>query len=420
MLSPNARRGVIAYAVGIGAGLGALHCGGGVEDRLVVTKADAALDGDGRTDATTLDAGRPDAPDAACAEGPDDPPGPHGTYDSTFADGGIATVRTGAAQIYQQCLFGLAGDGVLLLGSTQTEGNSIYVNTGVPFSANGASGASWSLQNGRAAACAQAPDRSVFFATRADLTYGARELTHVDATGTLDMTFGHATVPFQPIAMAVSAAGNPIIVSKDPGQLVIARFGADGTVAAQTTLRPSTTGYAITRGGLSGHVFVAGVDSATRLARVVNDGVDPSFGDAGWATLPTASPTAGALLAVDDLDRVLVAVTTQVDVVIARFTPAGQLDPCFGQGGITHLQAPGGVAIAAQRNGKLVIGAGFGLQRLDSNGVVDLGFGPGGSFAFTMDPFSPPPALAVLPGGDIAAAFGVDNGFGHAVIRLHE
>lgn len=390
---------------------------------------DAGAAEDVGIDATPAGDGPIASADAACSPGLDDPPGPHGTADPTFADGGTATFPPpDVADVYRICLFSLPGDQALLIGGAHTENFSAERGRGYHLAANGATVGVWPFVPDTLAtleACAQGPDRRTFLVTsRYDVDGGwSEELAHFDATGTSDPAFGRPTTPFPAAAMAVSAAGEPIVASSDPDSITLARLGPDGSLLAQKTIRGGTTAVAMTRSP-AGNVYIAGVTSlaarsagapaAMYIARIVNDGPDLTFGD-GWATLPIPDARSEAI-AFDEQERLLVVVASSTSLRIARFTAQGQLDPCFGDHGLTdaqqYLYDAWRVAIAVQPNGKAVVAVDSRLWRFDAHGALDVDFG--GAAGITLaSGVAHVPALTILPSGGILAAYrGPPDGYG--------
>jgi uncharacterized delta-60 repeat protein len=67
--------------------------------------------------------------------------------------------------------------------------------------------------------------------------------------------------------------------------------------------------------------------------------------------------------------------SAMVTFALARYTPAGSLDPTFGDGGIVQTASPGvGVAIAVQPDGKIVASQGNALRRYNRTGSFNLAF----------------------------------------------
>ena len=154
--------------------------------------------------------------------------------------------------------------------------------------------------------------------------------------------------------------------------------------------------------------------------------LDPSFGNGGVAGPGPNSRLFGA--AVQSDGKVLavgeIGVPGGTTVLVARFTATGSLDPSFGVGGIVKGPAsPGfsgagsaGRGIAIQPDGKIVVvgkvttsvgtgDLGFLVERYNSNGSLDTGFGTSGVVGmFTGEPGGAGYAVAIQPDARIIAA----------------
>jgi uncharacterized delta-60 repeat protein len=183
------------------------------------------------------------------------------------------------------------------------------------------------------------------------------------ATGALDSTFGAAHN-----GTVLSALGQNPLISAMARQ-------ADGKIV------------------LGGSTVDSGVRKFV-LARFNPDGTPDSTFGSGGSVLTTVGDAKTALvsaLAVQG-DGKIVAVGTagdhgQSDFAVARYTPAGALDPAFGTGGVTLTKFGSNNATAdstaVQPDGKIVAGGGagtsFALARYNSNGLLDPGFGSSGT-----------------------------------------
>ncbi|MBO0768038.1 MAG: hypothetical protein J2O48_05050 [Solirubrobacterales bacterium] len=129
--------------------------------------------------------------------------------------------------------------------------------------------------------------------------------------------------------------------------------------------------------------------------------LDPSYGTGGVASIPIGGAASGnALKILPNGDIVLTgageSATGQLEYATAELTPNGQLDPSFGNNGVS-LVPVGGAAMAngivAQSDGKLVIAGGasqagkkyFAATRLNPNGSVDTSYGTNGTAEITSD-----------------------------------
>ena len=215
----------------------------------------------------------------------------------------------------------------------------------------------------------------------------------------------------------------------DPG------FARDGTLTRRVGVATRLGAIARTATGV---IYAAGRDEDISdrgvVLKVSADGVpDGAYAGTGAAAFRISNDSTGFDdLAVEDNGRVTVTggaeiVTTRRQLVVARLTPAGTLDPAFGGGdgwtstdlnGITgssyevegrelRLDAAGNALVAAtvQSAGGPVSHL-VGLARFTAAGALDAGFGSGGTR--TQDP-SPSHAfdaadLVVLPDGGFVLA----------------
>jgi uncharacterized delta-60 repeat protein len=93
----------------------------------------------------------------------------------------------------------------------------------------------------------------------------------------------------------------------------------------------------------------------------------------------------------------------------ARLPLAGDLDPTFGNGGVSQSPLPGVDGIALQPDGKIVVGDGSALLRYLPDGSLDPSFGTGGQ-SETVVGAGPFGALALQPDGRIVVAGGNNYG----------
>ena len=136
------------------------------------------------------------------------------------------------------------------------------------------------------------------------------------------------------VAVNPYSATDPIVRYDDTG-------GPDGTTFASIGAIPNISAVAVQPQGAGFNLVVAGCVNSEEiftytLARYNSDGsLDPSFGTNNstvtvgpWSSLPVK------LLVQPDGDIVLVGTKPDLssgdDLVMARFTPAGQPDPSFG------------------------------------------------------------------------------------------
>ncbi len=150
--------------------------------------------------------------------------------------------------------------------------------------------------------------------------------------------------------------------------------------------------------------------------------LDRSFARNGIATLSFAKNTSASAQAVALTRGQLIVVAGDLtspsgsgQIVVARYTSAGRLDPRFGRRGIvrtTFRRGPTVAGVAVDGRGRIVVaganGSGFVVVRYTSAGRLDPSFGSGGR---VMTPFPNGQvnggAVVLLPGGGIAVAGGV-------------
>jgi uncharacterized delta-60 repeat protein len=156
---------------------------------------------------------------------------------------------------------------------------------------------------------------------------------------------------------------------------------------------------------------------------------DSSFGRGGFAGSSTGSRLFAAAV---QGDGKLVAAGQSTggagpDVLLARFTSSGALDPSFGHGGLASGPIISGAediyslarAVAVQPDGKIVVVGkvtssdgsgrdGILIERFNSNGTLDTGFGTGGVVVLFGTQFGDGYAVAVEAGGQIVATGSAD------------
>lgn len=145
---------------------------------------------------------------------------------------------------------------------------------------------------------------------------------------------------------------------------------------------------------------------ASGVARAAAPGtLDPSFAG-GVVTLGSGTQLFG--VAVQGDGSVLAAGQSGGSTLLERLTAAGRLDPSFGTGG--QVSGPGGTgrAVALQSDGKIVVaggGPGMFVERLNTDGARDTGFGAGGvAVAAPLGGSGVANAVAVQPDGKIVVA----------------
>lgn len=279
---------------------------------------------------------------------------------------------------------------------------------------------------------------------RLDATFGIEGKVVTDLGGNDELT-----------SIAITADGSIIVagsyhgpgVAAD-GAFVVAKYTSSGLLNSQFGEGGKvTTTFGLTNAGINkilvqdngaivaaGHSSTSGTNFSLALARYTSGGaLDANFGNGGVVQTPIgkfddirdlAQQVDGKLVAVGSSE-----VNNKVQVVMARYTTAGQLDESFGQAGkvITDL---GGLDQAAQSvlvqdDGKLVIAgiyaprgpSEFFLARYSTTGQFDRDFGTDGWTHTLVSPNfgSGANSVALLPSGKFLAAGG--NGIDFALTR---
>jgi len=156
-----------------------------------------------------------------------------------------------------------------------------------------------------------------------------------------------------------------------------------------------------------GKLVVAGSVSAGQVlvTRFEADGsLDSSFGSAG--RIVTDADHGAVSVALDAEGRILVLAPQH----LFRFLADGRLDDTFGDHGVVALAGGQFAALAPQPDGKIVVGGrtiatpwSFLLERLQSDGGPDPGFGSGGVVTTAFQYFADIRGLALQPDGRIVA-----------------
>ncbi|MDY0351249.1 MAG: delta-60 repeat domain-containing protein [Desulfobulbaceae bacterium] len=204
------------------------------------------------------------------------------------------------------------------------------------------------------------------------------------------------TIPLGGLITVLLLAG--LVAAAEIGRLD-ASFGSDGRVVTAPGIFADQA-YAV-RVQPDGRILVAGsssngVDLDFALIRLTQDGqLDPTFNFNGIVTTQVGSDDDEiAAIAVQD-DGYIVAAGYSMnsgsrDFALARYTPDGQLDPSFGEGGIVQDGYGGGndeiTALAVDPEGRLVIagyttgtaGRAVIAGRYLSSGAPDPSFGDNG------------------------------------------
>lgn len=193
--------------------------------------------------------------------------------------------------------------------------------------------------------------------------------------------------------------------------IVTTDFGTANDMAMSLALQADGK---IVVGGYAGAATTA--DFA--LARYNTDGaLDPSFGVDGKVTTDIATNLdLGVALGIQADGKILLVGASKnganYDIALARYNADGSLDTGFGAGGKV-LTAIGtgddeGRALAFQPDGKILVAGyakssqrDFALVRYNTDGSLDLGFGPGGHVTTDFGDYNEAQALALQSDGRI-------------------
>lgn len=216
------------------------------------------------------------------------------------------------------------------------------------------------------------PDGGVFLAGKVDLdpepfSYAAPALARLTAAGNVDTTFG------------------------DNGRVVIAAtpWMLNDFLKFSNALRQADGKFVFV--GFCRDCEADRLGVAVRLTAAGE--IDPTFGEAGWATFDVESSVEVTAAAIDGLGRIVLAGSQVLDGEnrlpwLARLTPTGSLDVSFGGGtGISFLsQVPPinnwlvrDITINRDSSILLALGSGAGaIVRANANGSLDTAFADGG------------------------------------------
>jgi uncharacterized delta-60 repeat protein len=164
----------------------------------------------------------------------------------------------------------------------------------------------------------------------------------------------------------------------------------------------------------------ANMPGTSEMQRFNNNGsLDTTFGKAGTAALVSG----GSAISLQSNGKFLVTSSAAFAAAnVARYNSNGSLDTSFGIFGQTAVLA--GPGITLQSDGRIVTAgnitsktavagntAGFGLNRLNSNGTVDSNFGSRGGVVsvFPGDPTATAFPLLVQSNGDVVAGGSAGN-----------
>jgi uncharacterized delta-60 repeat protein len=328
---------------------------------------------------------------------------PNGTLDPSFGSGGKVTTAFGSSHESISAL-ALQPDGKLVAAGYAATGPSTSVFALARYNPNGALDSSFGsggkvitalgsgAEDGANALVLQPDGKLVAVGAVWNGTRSVFALARYNPNGSLDVSFGQ-------------------------GGKVTTAIGSGWAHA--TALALQADGKLVAAGATSG-----GLDYDLALIRYnANGTLDPSFGSGGIVTT-TIGPgydSAYALALLPDGKLVIAGQSwtgSHYDVLLARYSPSGALDPSFGSGGkVTSSLGSGDAlarALAVQPDGSLVVAGAssnagslqhFTVARYSANGTLDPSFGSGGKLMTPVGSDSDgASALALQPDGKPVAA----------------
>jgi uncharacterized delta-60 repeat protein len=417
------------------------------------------------------------------ADAPDTPATCTATIDPTFGQQGWADIPWGVpfeiAAVFAQADGRLVAVGPGWSSTADASGSpTVFVATrlltnGQPDPTFGVDGTATAPipSNGRVSGGALQSDGKVIVLGSTTPSGGPDQglVTRFSADGSLDTGFGSAGVAPVPLngALPVTAAiaadgsilvggqlteseysrrGNVILAKYDPQGRLDPTFGSGGLVRTSVGIGDDEVIRLLVQPDgrivVGGDAFVADADGGSSqlgmLLRYTPAGVlDSTFG-ANGIVLADRDPFLRGL-ALESDGKLVVSLLGRAsnanfdELVAARYTATGALDPTFGSSGVATFDCPRadaatGVceawAVFLLRDGSMVLPLGdyIGwLARLGPTGVLDTAFGNGG-FVLMGDPVAPPgqesrtfsvgpPAAAVTSDGKLIVAGGGGYGF---------
>ncbi len=303
---------------------------------------------------------------------------PNGTLDATFGSGGIVTTSFGSFTDHAHAVAIDAGGKIVVAGYAD-DGTSHdfavarYTTTGsldVSFGVGGIRTTSFGSSDDEINGMAIDASGKIAVAGQTVVSLDNQfALARYTTTGTLDASFGSSGKVKTNVGPGSDAA-NAMVIQ------------ADGKIIA---------------GGRSNN----GTDRDFALVRYnTNGSIDTSYGASGKRTT-AIGPADDEIesMALDGSGKVVASGVTDsgidLDFALARYSTSGSLDGSFGGGGTTttdigHNDTAYGVSI--QGDGMIVVSgtAGssyFGVARYTTGGILDGGFGTGGTVYTQISPF---------------------------------
>jgi uncharacterized delta-60 repeat protein len=260
-----------------------------------------------------------------------------------------------------------------------------------------------------------------------DPTFGSGGLVTTDFGGRGDFALAGAVQPDGKLVLAgnSSAAGifavdfalarynadGTLDATFGSGGTVLSDFGAQLDAAFDVTLQPD------------GKIIAVGISASNvAVARYTPAGaLDPTFGDDGFVTTDFGSSEQASAAAVDALGRIVVAGFSGDDLALARYTPDGILDQTFGIDGTVKTDLgsfDSAFDLALTPSGKILVGGrsggDFALARYNTDGTLDAAFGTDGTTTTDFGGTDQAFALALDPSGRAVLAGQGSGQFGVA------
>lgn len=203
--------------------------------------------------------------------------------------------------------------------------------------------------------------------------------------------------------ISIDFVGNILVGGRtSDNKLVVARFTSLGVidttfnftgVATTSAISGLHNGGFVTAKGVNGSMYVGGVTTDTLvIAKIFFSGtLDPDYGTAGVASVTIPELVDGGSVALDGNNHIVIGGYTGNKVfVVAKFLPAGTLDPLFNGGGIAYsnslssLTSVGDIFITSN-NFILIGGTSVGYDNVSTSMVV-ASFSDAGVIETTLSP----------------------------------
>ena len=242
--------------------------------------------------------------------------------------------------------------------------------------------------------------------------------------GTLDVSFGEEGKVMTdfggddiPNAMLIEPEGKIVTAGMSAGDLALARYESNGTLdttfgnngLVTTDLGNDEEAFAIARQNDGDYVLVGRTGWGLAMVRYTPDGnLDTSFGEGGKVI--TDKYTGHAVVLRPD-GKILVSGTTGTNIILIQFNPDGSHDMTFGTSGmVTTRIAEGdniGNTLALRTDGRMVVagqaGDYFGIAAYNLDGSLDPDFNMGMPITTTFGVTSYATAITLQPDNKIIA-----------------